>query len=221
MHVKVSSLISQRNAYTHVSVIQGNLFDLNLKRDLKWTVNGPLLVVGNPPWVTNAELGALNSNNLPQKTNLKQLQGFEALTGASNFDIAEYIWLKLLRELLDENATIALLCKTSVARNVLLFAEKSRLPIRQSSIRRIDAKRWFNASVDACLFYVEVGTDQPQYTAHVFNNLSDTIPDSTLTISNGRLIADMEAYAQTASIDGEFAFEWRQGLKHDAAQVME
>jgi len=31
-----------------------------------------LAIVGNPPWMTNAELGSLNSGNLPQKKNLKK-----------------------------------------------------------------------------------------------------------------------------------------------------
>ena len=74
-----------------------------------------VLVIGNPPWATNSEL----SFNLPPKTNFKGLRGIEAITGSSNFDICEYIILKLIGEYKHTNSTICMLCKTSVARNVV------------------------------------------------------------------------------------------------------
>jgi type I restriction-modification system DNA methylase subunit len=42
--------------------------------------NHNVLVLGNPPWVTNSELGILNSKNLPKKTNIKSLNGLDAIT---------------------------------------------------------------------------------------------------------------------------------------------
>ena len=84
------------------AVIRASLFDLDLRRDLDWRERGPLLVVGNPPWVTNAALGVLESGNLPHKWNVKGARGLDARTGAANFDIAEAIWLKLLDELASE-----------------------------------------------------------------------------------------------------------------------
>ena len=137
-----------------VTITCADVFGVDLSRDLSWREGGPLLVVGNPPWVTNAELGSLSSAQVPPKSNLKGLGGLAARTGASNFDVAEAIWLKLARDLAAEGPTIALLCKTSVARSVLQFAHRARLPIEAASIRRIDAARWFDASVDACLFTV-------------------------------------------------------------------
>ena len=75
-----------------------------------------VLIIGNPPWATNSNL----SYNLPKKINFRGLRGIEALTGSSNFDICEYIILKLLDEYKYTNSTICMLCKTSVARNVIL-----------------------------------------------------------------------------------------------------
>jgi len=49
----------------------------------------PVLVVGNPPWVTASGLGALGSANVPQKSNFQHRRGLDALTGKSNFDVAE------------------------------------------------------------------------------------------------------------------------------------
>src|SRR5438874_8659836 len=54
-------------------VIDKNIFDLNLGQDLKWNSSGALLVVGNPPWVTSAQLSSLGSVNLPTKLNIRNL----------------------------------------------------------------------------------------------------------------------------------------------------
>ena len=73
-HAKCASRVAIQSARTRVVIQRANLFDLRLQRDVQWSGKGPLLVVGNPPWVTNAELGSLESSNLPVKTNLKGLQ---------------------------------------------------------------------------------------------------------------------------------------------------
>lgn len=221
IHVKNAQKVAGWSLSTRIVIRKANLFDLDLRRDLQWTETGPLLVVGNPPWVTSSELGALGSANLPRKTNLKGLRGIEALTGASNFDIAEYIWLKLIKELASEQPTIALLCKTSVARNVLQFAFDAALPITHASIRRIDAKRWFGAAVDACLFCMEVGAGNGRYEATVYPNLQATKPETVIGIAGGQLVADIKAYERSAFADGVCSLTWRQGLKHDSVSVME
>ena len=213
--------IAELSSSTRVAIAQGNVWDLELLGDLQWHTRGDLLVVGNPPWVTNSHLGAIGSNNLPHKTNLKSLKGIDALTGSSNFDIAEYIWLKLIRELACVQPTIALLCKTSVARNVLQFSSDKALPITSASIRMIDAQKWFKVAVSACLFCVKIGSGKQSYEAAVYRNLQATEPESTIGISGGQLIADMKAYKRAAFADGVCPLTWRQGLKHDAASVME
>ena len=204
-----------------VEIKGASLFDLDLRRDLAWRGDGPLLVVGNPPWVTNAELGALGSVNLPRKSNVKRLRGIDARTGASNFDIAEAVWLKLIAELADQGPTIALLCKTSVARNVLQFAEREGLPVVGAALHRIDARRWFGAAVDACLFRVSIGPGSRVDRVPVFADLKATTPESFMGFAGGRLVADLDAYLPRAYADGQCPLTWRQGIKHDAASVME
>lgn len=220
-HFKEAQKTIEYPSMSHVVVKKANVFDLDLRHDLKWSSSGPLLIVGNPPWVTSAELSVLKSDNLPTKTNLKRLQGLDALTGSSNFDIAEYIWLKLIRELAPERATIALLCKIAVARNVLRFAFDADLPITHASIRKIDAKKWFRASVEACLFRVDIGPGERRYEADVFPNLQAEKPGSVMGFVNGQLIADTKAHKRSAFADGVCPLNWRQGIKHDAASVME
>ena len=111
----------------------------------------PVLVVGNPPWVTNSAVGALGGANLPAKSNFQHFNGFDALTGKSNFDISEWMLLHLLECLSGREATLAMLCKTVVARKVLRRAWSQRLQVAGSGIYRIDANTHFAAAVDACL----------------------------------------------------------------------
>src|SRR5208337_4194411 len=67
---------------SRVDILRANLFDLDLRTGLPWRDRGPLLVVGNPPWITAAALGKLDSGNVPSKRNLKELPGIEARTGS-------------------------------------------------------------------------------------------------------------------------------------------
>lgn len=204
-------------------VVDGDIFTLNLERDLPWhNASGSLLVIGNPPWVTNAQLGVLESENVPTKRNLRRLRGIDAMTGSSNFDIAEHIWLKLISDLCQEEPTIALLCKTSVARNVLTYAAQHALPIKSASLYRIDAKEWFGTSVDACLFVVDVRNGGSNYTCRSYPSLTARAEEGcTMGVIDGRLVSDADAYEETKLVDGVSPVEWRQGIKHDASSVME
>ena len=109
-----------------------------------------------------------------------RLRGIDARTGESNFDISEAIWLKLIRELAPERPTIALLCKSAVARAVLQGRSTAAdLPITRATLWRVDARRWFRASVDACLLRVEVGPGPRATEAEVFADLSALEPESS------------------------------------------
>jgi hypothetical protein len=204
-----------------VNIIQANIFDVDLVVDLAWQTQGPILVIGNPPWVTNAAMGAMEGHNLPFKSNLKRLPGIEAITGAANFDIAEFIWLKLMQGFSALPVTFALLCKTSVARNVLRYAHTAHVPIAGSTLRRIDAQRWFNAAVDACLFTVELRPGAGHYQTTVFSSLSAVPPETTMGYVGQKFVADVEAYQNAAALDGHSLVKWRSGIKHDAAPVLE
>ena len=206
---------------TKITIMKNDIFSIALSKDLNWKSSGSLLVIGNPPWVTNSEIGAINGKNLPRKSNFKGLRGIDAITGRSNFDIAEYIWIKLISDLLSQNATIALLCKVSVARKVLQFAQKADLPISNAEIKSIDAKKWFSAAVEACLFSIRVGGSQAGYQAAVFDSLEASVPKKKIGFFAGKLISNLELYHSLSFAEGSTPLEWRQGVKHDASPVME
>ena len=85
----------------------------------------PIVILGNPPWVTASALGALGSDNLPEKSNFQNRKGLDALTGKSNFDVAEWMLLKLIEAGRGKNVTVAMLIKTGVARRVLAHLRPS------------------------------------------------------------------------------------------------
>ena len=178
-------------------------------------------MVGNLPWVTTAALGASGGLNGPTRSNIKKLRGIDAMTGESNFDISEAIWLKLIRELAPDRPTIALLCKSAVARAVLRGVRPRRPPRHPGDALADRRPSMVPGQVDACLLRVEVGPGPKAVEAPVFGDLSGLEPESTLGLEGDRLIADVEAYRRVAFADGPCPLTWRQGVKHDAAAVME
>lgn len=182
---------------------------------------GPLLIVGNPPWITNAGMGAIGGTNLPQKSNFQGHNGFAARTGKANFDISEWMLIKLLEALQGKQAVIAMLCKTATARKVLRHIWLNGLDAGPSSIHLIDAAAEFGVSVDACLLYTHTGIGTTESTATIYRSLSFNEPLKTFGLFGGDLVSDIDTYRKLRSLDGIEYRKWRSGVKHDAAQIME
>ena len=68
-----------------IRLSQQDFFSADWHRMLRKEKLHRILVLGNPPWVTNSEQGMLGGNNLPKKANFQRLRGFDAKTGKSNF----------------------------------------------------------------------------------------------------------------------------------------
>ena len=198
-----------------------DFFGVEWERELA-ALKEPILVTGNPPWVTNAILGSLGSRNLPEKRNFKGLSGIEALTGKSNFDVSEWMILRLLAALQRRRATVAVLCKTAVARRVIEFTATKGWNVRPGGLWRVDAMRHFRAAVDAVLFVCETGTAARKTKGWpIYASLDASHPVSTMAVVDGVLIADADSVARTAHLIGVCDPEWRSGLKHDCSRVME
>ena len=180
----------------------------------------PVLVLGNPPWVTNAGLSVLGVDNLPHKWNLKALPGLAAKTGASNFDVSEWLLLRMLALGQGHDLTVAMLVKTAVARRVLTYAHAQGLALDDASLHRIDAQAAFGAAVDAGLFCFSTRRSAP-IRCPVFAELDAPDPEAEVAIVDGRLVADARAYARAAAVLGRAEPAWRSGIKHDCAKVME
>lgn len=183
--------------------------------------SGPFLIIGNPPWITNAGMGAIGGSNLPEKSNFQGHGGFAARTGKANFDISEWMLMRLLEALQGKRATLAMLCKTATARKVLRHAWRNGLDAGPSSLHLIDAAVEFGVSVDACLLYTHIGTGATEPTATVYRSLTFDEPSQTFGLFAGDLVSDIDAYCALRDLDGLEYKRWRSGVKHDAAKVME
>ncbi|GAC1414087.1 MAG: hypothetical protein NVSMB5_01590 [Candidatus Velthaea sp.] len=157
--------------------------------------------------MTAAALGARASDApQPPRSNPKRLQGLAARTGAANFDVAEFLLLKLLMELAETPLVLAVLVKESVARNVLAATRTLGIGFASAEIVRIDARRWFGVAVDACCLFA---TTSP---------IAGDVRVVVRTDFDGVPSGAYDPYAQPQR-DGTIA--WRQGIKHDAADIFE
>ena len=191
--------------------------------DPSYRFGSNVLFIGNPPWVTNSQLGKARSDNLPVKANFKGLRGMDARTGKSNFDISEWMLLQILDRVSGTNNAMAFLVKNKVARNVVEQCLKNKLSISQMMMFHINAKKWFDASVDACLF-VAKGAGNTREIATICKTYSDLSLDhmsSELGLWNNRLVSDLAGAEALGYVMGESEIAWRSGIKHDCSKGME
>ena len=189
----------------------------------------PILVLGNPPWVTSATVGMLGGGNLPTKSNADGLRGIHAITGSANFDISEWMIRQNMRWLDGRGGVVAVLCKTSVARKVLRHAWSSCMAIERASIHGIDAAQEFGVAVDACLLQIRFGTgfkhrceeQEDSRRCEVYGNLASAKPTTTIGYRDGLLLADVDAYDRWSALRSDGFVGWRSGLKHDCGRVFE
>ena len=182
----------------------------------------PVLVLGNLPWVTNAHLSTLGSQNLPSKSNFQNHNGIDAITGKANFDISEWMLIRLLKAMNGRRGTLAMLCKSSVARKTLLHGWKNKIELERSAIYRIEAALHFDAAVDAVLLVTHFGPGTHDLEAKVYSRLHGaTKMETVLGYEDGMLIADLAAYHRWKHLCGEEVVKWRSGIKHDCSKIME
>jgi hypothetical protein len=196
-----------------------NVFEFDfhhIKRNIK---NKELLVIGNPPWVTNSTLSVINSTNLPTKSNFKQAKGIEAITGKGNFDIGEFISLKMLDLFANYKGYFAFLIKNSVIKNIVYEQKRNEYTVANIEKHTINAQKEFGAAVDASLFVCKFNT-KPEYTAKEYNK-NKKKKQAVLGWINDKFASDIEKYIKYQHFEGVCPFEWRQGIKHDCAKVME
>jgi len=202
-----------------ITITHCSIFDFDFKNISKQFPSEKLVIIGNPPWVTNSKLGSLNSSNLPKKSNFKNQNGLDAMTGKGNFDIAEYITLMLLDAFQTHNGYLALLVKNSVVKNIVFDQKDKRYNVGELEKYCIDSKKEFNVSVEASLIYCQLNST-PSFVCNEFDfySLEKRLSFGWL---NSKFVSNLADYNETKEIDGLCPFEWRQGIKHDCTAIME
>lgn len=192
--------------------LQGSIFDISITDVCKYK---NVLIIGNPPWATNSDLDL----NLPQKTNFKELKGIEALTGASNFDICEYVILQMLNAYQGTDSVICMLCKTSVARNVIMEIDRNSISCNHVEMLNFNSRKIFGISAAACILIIQLSSD------HNSSNITSQVKDfdslkvlDTLVVNNHHLTSSS---TNIQDFEGTCQMTWRSGVKHDCGKVME
>lgn len=209
----------KENTKPEIDIIHANAFEFSYEDLAKSTQDLKTLIIGNPPWVTNSELGTIDSKNLPQKSNFKKHSGFEAITGKGNFDIGEYISLIMLRCFDRHNGLFAFLIKNSVVKNLIYDQKQNKFRIGQTENLNIDSKKEFNVSVNACLFLTYFNCE-PELTCTAFDFYTK---DKLTTFGwyKDKFVYSVQDYDESSIVDGKSTFVWRSGVKHDCSKVME
>ena len=207
-HLQNASRMLDRKGYSATLEVQ-DFFNANWHNILSGAGDRPLLL-GNLPWVTSARLGSMNSDNLPKKSNFQGHEGFAAKTGKANFDISEWMLIKLLEASRSIDIDIAILCKVATARKVLKYAWIHDHSVSKASLHLIDAALHFGASVNACLLYIRIRQDAAKCaSAEQYRGLSYELMTGQVGTVKGELVSDAKSYSVYSQLDGHEQRKWR------------
>ncbi|WP_042704276.1 hypothetical protein [Azospirillum sp. B506] len=214
-------ILKKKGSLDNITISNCNFFETDWSSEIE-KLQEPLLITGNYPWVTSAALGAIQSSNLPKKSNFHGYAGLDAIMGKSNFDISEWMILRNLDWLNGRHGAIAMLCKTSVARKILSHAWRNKLPVNRAAIYAIDAMASFGAAVDACFFVLEIAPEGHANDCAVFDSLDSRIPENKIGFHDGMMVSDVDGYLENRHLCGNDPhYVWRSGIKHDCSRIME
>jgi len=195
----------------------------NIFKKLEKYSEKEFLVIGNPPWITNTELSKLNSLNLPEKSNFKGLKGLDALTGKSNFDIAEYIMINLLQNLMKSRLSgkFAFLLKDSVIQKILKENHRSPLKLSNNYALETDFQKIFHINAHGSLFLADFGESSENICKKqpFFENTKNP-QYNTFGWIDKKFVSNIDNYRKYEWLEGKSPKIWRQGVKHDLSKVM-
>jgi hypothetical protein len=184
-------------------------------------LDGNILILGNFPWVTNSQQGSMGGENLPLKNNFHNYNGLDAITGKSNFDISEWMLIQVIQWLQNREANLAMLCKVSVARKLLNYLRAQNLNLAYCATYEIDAKKYFDVTVAACLLFCKFDLSSKNYFCDVFSDFENQASHQ-IGYRDNFLTRDVAAFDKLRQFHTTNpAIKWRSGIKHDCADVME
>lgn len=213
-------IANPREKKTIIELYNHNVFEFDFSTLLKDVTKENVLIIGNPPWVTNAKLSTLESDNVPVKSNFKKNKGLDSITGKGNFDIGEYITLMMLNTFYAVAGTLAFLVKNAVIKNIMYDQRQNNYNISGIEKHVIDSKKEFGVSVDASLMYCTLNSPA-EYVCSEFDFYNDSVSVREFGWVNNKFVSDTNLYKHAHYIDGDCPFEWRQGVKHDLSLIME
>jgi len=212
-------LENPQKKYPEIDITHQDAFNFLYEEIAQSTKHLKTLIVGNPPWVTNSELGSIQSSNLPKKSNFKKHSGFDAITGKGNFDIGESISLIMIKCFQQHNGVFAFLIKNSVIKNLMNDQQRNKFQIGEIQQLKIDSKKEFNVSVNASLFITRLSST-PEYTCEALDFYNGEFI-TKFGWYKGKFVNSTVDYEISSIVDGQSKFIWRSGVKHDCSKIME
>lgn len=221
IRLKITKSEKIANSRTLIHIKHDDIFKhkFSILKDIK--EKQKILIIGNPPWITNAELSVYQSNNLPIKKNIKNFSGLDALTGKSNFDITESIIVKLIELFRNHQGKIALLCKDIVIRNLIKEISDKKYPLTNIKAIKFSSQKIFKKTCNASLLIADLSCDSSD--THCSISLMNQPHKIIRRFGwiNNKFVSNIERYQKYQKFDGVFPFSWRQGVKHDCSKVLE
>lgn len=214
--------MAEREDVERVKILHTDFF-ATAWQDILADLPEPLLIVGNPPWVTNTALASLGSANLPPRSNFQNRAGIDAITGASNFDISEWMLHQMMGWVHERVGMVAVLCKTAVARKALLHTWQRYSETGVAQIHEFDTQKVFGVAVDACLFIYDTRTRSTSSVCRVHGDVSRDALLAEFGYRHRQLVANIAYFERWQHLQrqGASVYQWRSGVKHDCTAVME
>ncbi|WP_405293040.1 hypothetical protein [Methanobrevibacter sp.] len=169
--------------------------------------NNSFLIIGNPSWITEDNISKINS-----KSNFD-------IAKNNHFDITESIISKMINIFKNTQSTIAFICQTNTSRNVFIKMIKTNVPYSFIKQINFDSLEIFNINADTCLFILQFGGKPLTNKTCDVSNFSN--PEKVLYafgFISDKFYSNVDNIHQ---IEGKCQMEWRQGVKHDCAKIME
>lgn len=185
-------------------------------------IDGRVLYLGNPPWITNAALGAIASTNLPVKSNVDKSRGVLAMTGGGNFDLSESMLQTIVTAMRPGLDAMGMLVKNATVRKVAKWAWARGFSIGHLSMSAVDAEKHFGVNVDACWMMLRLAGQHDDATqrCEFYPSLSSKSSSTAFGWHCGGLVADPALASKTNRYRASTDVAWRSGVKHDATAVL-
>lgn len=234
-----------KKSLKNIFIEQSDFFKKNWTKFLSESKpKSPLLIIGNPPWITTSEISLLtkeenkipkvskNVTQKPIKHNIHGLSGINAITGEGNFDISESMIITLLDALITnkfKSSYLMMICKFAVARNIFNYLSKKEISGIKTRVFKFNSKKYFNVTVEACVLVCSIDNSNSLYDtcsvydSLVISNLQEPSQIIGLT-SNKELIANIVFFNKWKHLLNDKtsqSIEWRSGIKHDSSKIME
>ena len=155
------------------------------------------------------------------KSNIMGFKGIDALTGKSNFDITETIIIKMIKLFSKNKGKIAILCKNTVVRNILKETKNSNLMISNIRALNFKAKEYFGKICNASLFIADFTPNKNETWCSIADLEEPNKIIKKIGWYRNYFVSDIEKYKRHSQFEGQFPINWRQGIKHDCASVLE